>query len=589
MGETLCIKILEISNESFLSKEISKEQAQVECVNFGLGINADVNRIKKMPGDIIVIYAEESINYINRVNYDSIELLTWLRINEEFRHIMVISDGPMIRIIKSDKIGFILGSAGVSFWEKKNTDFKGINYSIFAAQIANEANLKSYLSSIIAIANVRHEYANIWGLKRLVNIHKKYNNKFIDNEINYGITESSLLYQIAEYIFKNEDTNKQNNVDTEKAITRLNDALSENQKVEVLFIDDKADTGWKSIIESLLKKQIKCLNIDKYNTDNLMNEFEAKYSKIDVVISDLRLYKEEEAMTDYNKFKSIELMRKIFDKKENRRLKYNRVRYILFTASNQLMNYKNVIKTNKYAPSGIYIKEGFDHIVNDEQQEDNYRSLINALTSAISENYNKKGGRVEAGSFEEQIKIQAVKDNIDSDNWKRTCERIKRILEKYDHVILDTNIFYEEEPYIALCGSTKIRCFFPVFKEMERIIETREATYREFVAKKAIKKYKDDIFYDSLKDADISIINSKFEDRKNLKDLADNYFVPAIEYLFTDNKILFLTNDDGPLTKAQKWLRIHEDVTGVTVLKANEFLHSNSIYPRKLKMNTILW
>lgn len=590
MEEKRLIKVLELSKISYLSNKNLTEQVEIQCVRFEDDCNKDVQRIKKLAGDIIIIYAEEDIGYINNKIYGSIEFLIWLRIKEEFRHIMVISSGPLIRIMKSnDKIGFILSSAGVSFWEKEKTDFKRINYSGFVTEKANKDNLKSYLSSIIDITKSRHEYANIWGLKRLVDIHKKYNKNFNDKGIDYGKTESSLSYQIAEYIYKNEDVYKQKDDDTEKAIKRLNDALSDNQNVEVLFIDDKADTGWKSIIESLLKKNIKCLKLSVNSSDNLMNKFETQYdsTKIDVVISDLRLYKEEETMTDYDKFKSIVLMRAIFDKKENRRLKYNTVRYILFTASNQLMNYKNVIKSNRYAPSGIYIKEGFDHIINEEQQEVNYRSLINALTSAISENYNKKGGRVETGSFEEQIKIQAVKDNIDSDNWKRTCERIKKTLEEYDHVILDTNIFYDEEPYIALCGSTKIRCFFPVFKEMERIIDTtREVTYRAFAAQKAINIHKDDIFFDSLTDADISLIKSKFDNKgEDLRDLADNYFVPAIEKLFTDNKILFLTNDNGPYSKTRKWLIKHDDVIGVKVLKTNEFYNSNGIWPRKLKIS----
>ena len=90
-------------------------------------------------------------------------------------------------------------------------------------------------------------------------------------------------------------------------------------ELRVLLIDDKADAGWTTLITSLLSDyyekdrynidyvnvSIITMKIAEYKTDNLFTKFKDIYQegKIDVVISDLRLYPEEELIVDYSKFK----------------------------------------------------------------------------------------------------------------------------------------------------------------------------------------------------------------------------------------------------------------------------------------------
>jgi predicted RNA-binding protein with RPS1 domain len=537
---------------------------------------------------ILFINVNLKVGKDSRQLQKGIELLIWLRIKGVMNHCVLYSFEDLHTILNREPKHLIATSKGTTFVQLPS-DFSRINLEKINGVKADIGNIKKTLKAAFDIAKFRHSYANMWGLKRLLEVHKFFVTSFDERIIKYD-TEitSSLEYNIAEYIFSehsnlNLNYNYKNTIG--QALTNLQELLHNHRSIEILFIDDKAETGWRLLLESILGRMIKTLTIKDINTDDLISQFEAlnKSNKIDIIISDLRLYPEEEKLTDYNDFKSIKLLKYIFDKQINRRLVYINLRYVLFTASNQLLNYKNLVKSNKYVPSGIFIKEGFDFYINDNQQEQNYLNLINALSPAIAENYNKKGAKVETSNLDEQDRIDKIKSQEKSEDWKRQTDSVIEAFKNFDYVFLDANIFMSESHmYIALSGSEKIRCIYPVYKELERIASTREATYRVWIADRMKVTFKNDIFKEGFTEAKIQEIDKKFADGKYLKDYADRFFLPIIQAIHKSDdtkKVLFITNDtkeDSPYRLVREWINSN-NINLIKVKSATEFIQTIGI------------
>lgn len=541
---------------------INKDKDVVLCINVNLEVGKDSRQLQK-----------------------GIEVLIWLRIKGVMNHCVLYSFEDLHSLLNREPKHLIATSQGTTF-VKLPEDFKKLNFDrISQIKADDEVNLKKVLKAAFDIVQFRHAYANVWGVKRLVEVHKVFFQTFDASSIQFDESIStSLEYNVAEYIFKGNPLNINDKFswDIKKALNELQNRLDECKDINILFIDDKASSGWKLLLESLLGKSVNTLIIKDIQTDNLINQFEA-LKNIDVIVSDLRLYAEEEKMTDYNDFKSMQLLKYIFDKKEKSRLVYKNLRYVLFTASNQLLNYKNLVKSNKYVPSGIFIKEGFDFYINDNQQEQNYLNLINALSPAIAENYNKKGAKLETSNPDDQDKIDNIKNQEESKDWIRQTNSVIEALKNFDYVFLDANIFMSESHmYIALSGSEKIKCIYPVYKELERITSTREATYRVWIGDRMKATFKNEIYKEGLTEAKIQEIDKKFADGKGLKDYADGFFLPIIQVIHQNDakkEILFITNDtkkDSPYELVRKWIN-NNRITTVKVKSATEFNQSLSI------------
>lgn len=528
----------------------------------------------------------------NRQEQAGIELLIWLRIKEVLNHVVLYSFETLHSLLNRKFEHLIAASRGTTIIQMPN-DFQKLDLVKLRIEKADEDNLKKALRPAFDIFRFRHAYANVWGLKRLMEVHNYFFNRFDKKLIKLDIEiTTSLEYNVAEYIFKRKSLqiDKKFQWDINRALDDLEAKLKSHSDINILFIDDKAGTGWKALLESLLGKAINTLTIKDIKTDNLIAQFEA-LKNIDIIISDLRLYPEEEKVLDYNDFKSIKLLKYIFDKKERGRLVYKNLRYVLFTASNQLLNYKNLIKSNKYVPSGIFIKEGFDFYINDHQQEQNYLNLINTLIPAIAESYNKKGARIETANPQELQVIERIEKESQGYSWKSKTNDIKVGLSNYDHVFLDTNVFLHKDPCIGLSESNNIKCIYPVYKELERIASTREQTYRVWIGSKVLENYKDCVSTEFLTKEDILEIDNRFADGKNLKDYADGFFLPIIqEIYYTDNakKILFITGDTkigSPYQSVKNWVRESNNSDNIKVYSIPEFYAAHDIFtkiePRK--------
>lgn len=528
----------------------------------------------------------------NRQEQKGIELLIWLRLKDILNHVVLYSFETLHSLLNRKFEHLIATSKGTTVIQMPN-DFQKHDFVKLRIEKADEDNLKKVLRPAFDVFRFRHAYANVWGLKRLMEVHNYFFKRFDKKLIKLDIEiTSSLEYNVAEYIFKRKSLqiDKKFEWDINRALDELEAKLKSHSDINILFIDDKASTGWKALLESLIGKAINTLTIKDIKTDNLIAQFEA-LKNIDVIISDLRLYPEEEKVLDYNDFKSMKLLKYIFDKKEKGRLVYKNLRYVLFTASNQLLNYKNLIKSNKYVPSGIFIKEGFDFYINDHQQEQNYLNLINTLIPAIAESYNKKGAKIETANPQELQVIERIEKESQGNSWKNKTNDIKVAISNYDYVFLDTNVFLHKDPCVGLSRSDKIKCIYPVYKELERITSTREQTYRVWIGNKVLQNYKDYVSTEFLTNEDILEIDNRFADGKNLKDYADGFFLPIIQEIYnTDNakKVLFITGDTkigSPYESVKNWISESNISDNMKVYSIPEFYTAHEIFtkmePRK--------
>jgi len=577
------MKILTIGQDNFSIPNM--DGYEVDCYLPTDSLPDVIKYVQESNADIIFIQAEQPAPESDL--YGGLELLIWLRIKGVNTHIVLVSFFSLEALMKNTKNAFILGAEGTTFCQMPFIPYSA-ELTELSKNLSKDDNLKTYLSSIFDFVHFRHAYANVWGLKRLVEVHKVFYPHFDNSQISYGDVLNSLNYIIGEFIYHRSELNINNQIrkNIESAIDNLQIEIRKASDLNILFIDDKAETGWKILLESLLKVRINTLSIKNINSDNLIKQFEELYSKqeIDVIISDLRLYPSEDDLTDYNQFKSIELLKYIFDKKIERKLVYKNLRYVLFTASNQLLNYKNVVKSNKYTPSGIFIKEGFDVNINENQQEQNYLNLINATLPAIAESYNKKGARIETIEESEIDKIKLVENALESNAWSENILKIKQELDKYDFVFLDTNTYLNQKPLIALSGSSKVKYLYPVYKEIERIISTRESTYRVFIGDLIQKRYCQVATKLGLSSNMIFEIDQKFVEGTGLKDLADGYFLPIIQSIKTDDinrnkSILFITNDkkeDSPYVNVKNWIAKNQ-MSDINVFSSAEFYKAHNI------------
>lgn len=538
--------------------------------------------------------------------YNVWQIVIWLKISGVHDHIIVYGNERIERLLRCEIYSFIMRALGITYMRAPSI----IDASIIKVKHgdkSNKDNLKKVLSMVIDIRNVRHAYANIWGLERIMEVHKKY---YEVSDINVCKQNCDFGYLIAKYVFDvyGQEINDEKHPYTQNAIRDINRSLKMNSGLVILVIDDKVDTGWGDIYKSILcknndsnsdyrsallniKKNIcntsdgileenKIINmtISNYN-DNLMHEYDKllkEYMKIDVVILDMRLYPKEANVHDYENLKSVKLMKYVFDQASSGKSKYKRTRFMISTASNQLLNYKNII-TSKYMPASIFIKEGFDIIASQAQHEENYRNLINCLKSAINQNYtlkDKTPSRIDNSYTDnDAYKLENFEKYLFSAKWYDEGEVLKKLINSYDYVLIDTCIYYDDkEPYIMSYDyGRKVKCFLPVYMEMKRLDETNEASFKRYMASRYVERYSENILDEILTDEDKAQINDEIFN-KNRSDVADKYFLPVIKRLKEKNsecKILFITNDYGPRNKVVAWYTAYKKNNIVVFTKSD--------------------
>ena len=513
-------------------------------------LDEDIKHILEIKADIIVINIDKEVEYLKSKYYHGLELIIWLRIKGDYRHIMAISGSPLQRILKIPiygKYGFIFGSKGISLW-KENDNFEDINYYTLRHE-AETNNVKEYLIHILNIASFRHEYANIWGLKKLIEAHELVTS--IKIKTSTSETIESLDYQIAEYISKHASRTQIKENDKVAIQALLNSIKESRYNKNILFIDDKAESGWYAFLKDVLPSSARFIN---FKFDNINDNYEillknllltVENNNIGLIISDLRLFDSENNKLNYDDFASIKLMKKIRTITRNGRLRFPELKYMLFTASNKLVYYKSMIKGKNYAPHGLFIKEGLDFGYDNIDSFNNYKHLLKTLESFFVTYSRKNVELVELWDEDECRKVFALENSITANTDQSIIANIKSNISEYTHIILDTNI-YMHEHNIALVKE-KIIMTYPVFLELKRNADNPYFSRIAFLSSyftKGIDK-NDRSLSLGLSNDDINYIDAKFNSGKKLEDLADKYFTKILNYYSNigQSHVLFITND----------------------------------------------
>jgi hypothetical protein len=491
--------------------------------------------------DVLFISVNFKFSNTNRSEQTGIELLIWLRLIGITNHCVLFSFETIHALLNRQPKYLVATSSGTSFVQLP-IDLDKIDLSELKGIIKDNENLKFCLKAAFSIQEFRHAYANIWGLKRLIEAHElicpkeglNYNGNSASNSINY---------QIAEYLFRSPG----NPIDS-YSLRTAREALSylrNKSGLNILYIDDQADNGWYAFLKNLLHSDVRLvklsLNTDDFTT--LYADFRQAVidNRIDLVISDLRLFTYEDELLDYDDFMSIKLMKEIRDEKFGNKLAFPKLSYMLFTAANKLIYYKSMVKGKKYAPQGLFIKEGFDLLYSGKQSFNNYLQLVKTLGSFFAIYKRKSGETVELFDEDECRKVFALEDSI-KDNFEEEQQRdIAQRLNGYTHVILDTNIYLHFHN-IALCNES-VFLTYPVYKELLRNAKDDYSSSIGYLAKYFTDNFKPD--KSSLSVRNIVEIDRKFKVGVNMEDLADDYFVEMLEHYaaMPNSNVLFITND----------------------------------------------
>lgn len=435
-------------------------------------LEVDVEKVRSALVDLIILPLEQSTEYLSSHLFGGLEFLLWLRIKGINSHVIVLSFFSLQEVMSKTKQSFILGSKGITFVQLPFHYLDAKQIKRIVREKSEEHNLKLYLSSIFDLAQFRHAYANVWGLQQIVKVHKTLNKYFDESKIIYdGNVSGSLNYKIAEYLYGHSDHTVPPDlfykiIQFRKNINKFSEKIQYQHK-KIIVIDDKADTGWIFFLQDVFPKCIDVISIPIGNSyDELQNNFISQYNDDEclMVLLDLRLRKNEENIHNYASLDSVKLMKKMLSACNcDNHFTYKNIKFLLFTASNQIHNLLDAISIDNYSPHSIFIKEGFD--INQDkksQQAYNYLRLINVLCSTAQAK-RKNPKRLEAYISEEQKKIDTFEVGVYCGIWQQKIKLLyEQHLNRYSHIILDTNIFADEMPLIPLCKDANIIMLYPV-------------------------------------------------------------------------------------------------------------------------------
>lgn len=208
-----------------------------------------------------------------------------------------------------------------------------------------------------------HQLANDWGAFRLA--------KFAGYSIK--LEKPSSLY----FKFKDSFTNNELTPATNTNIGVFNESC------KALLIDDNADSGWREILEYILKSKIvmpgKVCSLEVIGTFEDAMKF-TDYINYDVIFLDLRLLKEEDKVnqiSNISDFTGTKVLRKIKDINKG-------IQVIMFTASNKVWNIERLLEIGA---NGYYIKESPEYILNEVFSKENYNELLVTVKKTLSLKY----------------------------------------------------------------------------------------------------------------------------------------------------------------------------------------------------------
>jgi len=586
-------KVLIIGNETFSNFKRFEPEYICDYYSLSNDIITDIEYLKNSNPTFIFILLEIPCAK-STTQYGGLEFIIWLRINAIKLPIVAISFHSLQNILKTTKYANIFADRATFFYHyPKDFDKDEIFKQIIQPTSIN--SIKSALVNCFDISHFRHAYANIWGLHRLINtfnlifIENQFLGTELVNEISLGLD-----YYIAKFYYsQKENTNKYYIPHIQSKARELKQLTG----LRIVFIDDKANTGWLSFIKHLFNNSVEIINIEipsfseseifvmfrsilnsqryfdrlfqidplksiqpqiealvskrelyeKISSFVYVEHFNSKLfelnreQKIDIVISDLRLFPSDEQVDNYQEMISMHLMKRVL-----KNGKFYKLKYILFTASNQILNFKYLFNHNQFAPSDIFIKEGFDIQYSADQKYINLDHLLSSLLRASKQSTRNKTTILGKSDYESDSKIEYFEKYRNGYESDSDYSHHYEFLYQFTQIILDTNLYLDNKPLLAL-KCTNQTMTYPVAKELIRNLdkdgsEEIKAHLSSYFLNQIGKKVKLDL--ESLSEQERIIVDEEFKTKKAYQ-VADKYFLKTLKHFTANgnNRVLFVTND----------------------------------------------
>lgn len=405
---------------------------------------------------VLLINLDRSYTANGSTLIEGISLLKWLRVKGNNYPIIVTSFLPLTSWLKMQPNNAILGSKGVTFIQLPD---------LVAAKLKNKhlehsdpSELKKLFRIEFDLKKIRHEEANRYGLQKLAQCHKAVSGEDISTSVIENLEDA-----IFDYCF-NPQQSSYDSYKLEFAKTELSDLRTRKFNNEenpiipnVIYIDDQADKGWANFLRLLIYEDekdnanFKVISIQSTeNVDTLtvkitdaINSFKDENGAPilpSLIITDLKLLATENNLNSYDDYISTQAFRKIMtDNTINIPKKYN-LKWLFFTASNNLILFKTLIKRDQHKPNAIFIKEGADMLFDRNQSLQNYIDLCDTLKMYFIKTPKKSKYDTDKLNIEILQKTYEIASKLDKINGKTP---IFNFLHDKDIIVIDTNVFLE--------------------------------------------------------------------------------------------------------------------------------------------------
>jgi CheY-like chemotaxis protein len=394
------------SVKSFLSKNGYK------VIEHAVSLNDP--KVNGVDNDIqcIFINIETSIDNSNRSELKAIDLIFWLRLKYNYLcPILTYGFLSTEQILQRNPKHLILHAPGNVHW-RLGDDFKKVNIPKPITLDTIETDYLPYLKAKFDLKEFRHDEANWWSMKTLIDCHRHYfpdakypaiveeklnnvNNliaEFMHGGVSVNLKNSTsdnlAFHNLADFInYLQKKDNLVNLSDEEKLVTQIKviqkylNSEKQNNKTNIICIDDQYIDGWDIVFKALLNRfgynVIGIDGIDYKLDETALLRCIKDYIKalgienISLFIIDLRLRLEDSKNNpeNYTGFSIIRDLRK----------SYPDTPIMITSASNKGTSFTI---SKELAIDGHWLKSGLDG-----KYEETYISLLSQIRNLTADDY----------------------------------------------------------------------------------------------------------------------------------------------------------------------------------------------------------
>lgn len=430
-----------------------------------------------------------------------VQLLKWIRIMGIRNHCIIICEGDFLSYLQSSPKNTILGSTGVTLSKPASVE----DACARNTELADLNQIKEILRIDLDGRKWYHEAANRFGLLRLLQHHLDATDTPEEDRAELSTLDpgaDELEHEIIKFVSLEEShgsaigPNSQEMAEARNLLGRLRKLRDK----KVFLIDDRADQGWAQLMKVILGDHLNKNVTFRFETpteSSTPDELAGKVSNFirsyaggwkafiegsHLVISDLKLLRDESDETDYTRLLSYQTIRKI----RTPPIADRRLRLMYFTASNNLSRVKPLLRERSYSPHAVYTKEGAEQFLGERQSFQKYVELLKELNELLGPDGWRRGL--------ENIQILNVNEEESRTNFVRNA--VEQLIERQifdvdgrkdlmlsatqeaDEVVLDTNVFVDRKTAIDLidlliAAPDKIRVLATVRHELKNISSNR--------------------------------------------------------------------------------------------------------------------